>query len=111
MARLVVGSDDAILDRIRLLRPFRLGAFEAAAAAGAPVIPIALRGSREVLPADTYIPHPRKIHVWIGDAIRPVGRDWKAVVDLRDRAGDAIAAHCGEPRLQSSIPPAARGEA
>ena len=29
----------------------------------------------------------------------PEGDGWRAVVDLRDRVADAIAAHCGEPRL------------
>ena len=91
--------------RVRGLRPFRIGAFEIAATVGAPVIPIALRGSRDVLPADTRIPHPGKVHVWIGEPIMPMGKDWKAIVDLRDRAADAIAAHCGEPRLQWTPPP------
>ena len=31
--------------------------------------------------------------------IAPEGTDWRAVVALRDRVADAIAAHCGEPRL------------
>jgi 1-acyl-sn-glycerol-3-phosphate acyltransferase len=97
--------------RARGLRPFRLGAFEAAATAGAPVIPIALRGSRDLLPADARIPHPGKVHLWIGEPIQPAGRDWSAVVDLRDRAADAIAAQCGEPRLQAPIPGASRDEA
>jgi 1-acyl-sn-glycerol-3-phosphate acyltransferase len=89
--------------RARGLRPFRLGAFEAAVATGAPVIPIALRGSREILPADTHLPHPRKVHVWIGEPIRASGRDWNALLDLRERAADAIAAHCGEPRLEAKL--------
>jgi 1-acyl-sn-glycerol-3-phosphate acyltransferase len=87
--------------RARGLRPFRLGAFEAAVAIGAPVVPVALRGSREVLPADTHMPHPGTIHVWIGEPIRPSGNDWRAIVDLRERTADAVAAHCGEPRLQA----------
>ncbi|MGE5102536.1 MAG: hypothetical protein ACM3SX_21315, partial [Deltaproteobacteria bacterium] len=69
---------------------------------------IALRGSRELLPADTRVPHPGKVHVWIGEPIDPTGRDWKAAIDLRDRAANAIAAHCGEPRLQASVPSATR---
>jgi 1-acyl-sn-glycerol-3-phosphate acyltransferase len=89
--------------RVRGLRPFRLGAFEAAAAAGVPVIPIALRGTRELLPADTYIPRPGRVHVWIGDAIHPPGRDWNAIIALRDQTADAIAAHSGEPRLQTRV--------
>jgi 1-acyl-sn-glycerol-3-phosphate acyltransferase len=90
--------------RARGLRPFRLGAFEAAAVTGAPVVPVALRGAREVLPADTRLPRPGQIHVWIGEPIWATGQDWKAVVDLRERTADVIATHCGEPRLQAPMP-------
>jgi 1-acyl-sn-glycerol-3-phosphate acyltransferase len=89
--------------RARGLRPFRLGAFEAAVATGAPVIPIALRGSREILPADAKLPHPARVHVWVGAPIRPTSRDWTSIVALRDRAAEAIAAHCGEPRLAPAV--------
>ena len=88
--------------RVRGLRPFRLGAFEAAVATGAPIVPVALRGSREILPADTHLPHPHTVKVWIGEPLYPCGADWHAVLDLRERAADAIAAHCGEPRLQAA---------
>ena len=80
------------------LRPFRLGAFEAAVAAGAPVVPIALRGTRRMLPADTRIPHPGTASVWIGEPLHAIGTGWKAAVELRDRAAEAIAKHCGEVR-------------
>jgi fatty-acyl-CoA synthase len=83
----------------RGLRPFRLGAFTAAVAAGVPVVPVAVRGTRSALPADAWVPHPSRIHVWIGEPIAPVGTDLSAAVVLRDRAADAIAERCGEPRL------------
>lgn len=86
---------------VRGLKPFRLGAFQTAVAAGAPVVPVALRGSREILPADTRMPHPRRVHVWIGEPLHADGTGWEAAVALRDRAADAIAAHCGEPRLEA----------
>ena len=91
--------------RTRGLRPFRLGAFEAAVATGAPVVPIALRGSRERLPADTLLPHPGVVDVWIGEPLRPIGAGWKAAVALRNQTADAIAAHCGEPRLEAAGQP------
>ena len=91
---------------VRGLKPFRLGAFETAVATGAPVVPVALRGTRRVLPADARLPRPGHMHVWIGDPIRADGSGWNAAVGLRDRAADAVAAHCGEPRLASTISPA-----
>ena len=81
------------------LRPFRLGAFKTAVETGTPVIPVALRGARQVLRDGRLVPRPGPIHVWVGSPIVPQGSGWRAVVELRDRVADAIAAHCGEPRL------------
>lgn len=81
------------------LRPFRLGAFEAAVSTGAPVVPIALRGTRRTLRAGDCLPRPGQIHVWIGEPLRADGDGWHAAIALRDRAAASIAAHCGEPRL------------
>jgi 1-acyl-sn-glycerol-3-phosphate acyltransferase len=81
------------------LRPFRLGAFRTAAEANVPVLPLAMRGTRRALRADTWLPRPGPIHVWIGDPIPPRGREWADVVALRDAVAEEIAAHCGEPRL------------
>jgi fatty-acyl-CoA synthase len=81
------------------LRPFRLGAFKAAATAGVPVVPLALRGTRRVLRGDWTLPRPGPIELWIGEPVRPSGTDMSALVRLRDQVRDAIATHCGEPRL------------
>lgn len=103
-----LGAGDAVLffaeggfSRARGLRPFRLGAFEAAVSVDAPVVPVALRGVRQVLPADTYLPRPGRVDVWIGEPIVPQGKGWSAAIDLRNRTADAVAAHCGEPRLDA----------
>ncbi|MFI5183933.1 MAG: AMP-binding protein, partial [Vicinamibacteria bacterium] len=81
------------------LRPFRLGVFKTAALTGAPVVPIALQGARQVLRDGFVIPRPGPIRVWVGKPVSPTGTGWRDVVDLRDRVSAAIAAHCGEPRL------------
>jgi 1-acyl-sn-glycerol-3-phosphate acyltransferase len=81
------------------LRPFRLGAFQTAAESNSPVVPLALRGTRRVLRDGTWLPRPGPIHLWVGPPITPEGRAWHTVIDLRNRIADAIAAHCGEPRL------------
>jgi 1-acyl-sn-glycerol-3-phosphate acyltransferase len=80
------------------LRPFRLGAFKAAAERGLPVVPIALSGTRRWL-RTWWAPRPGPIRIWIGQAVHPEGEGWRAVVSLRDRVAEQIAAHCGEPRL------------
>jgi 1-acyl-sn-glycerol-3-phosphate acyltransferase len=81
------------------LRPFRLGAFQAAAQAGVAVVPLALQGTRSILPEGSWLPRPRTIRLWIGAPLSAEGEGWRAVVGLRNRVADAIAARCGEPRL------------
>jgi 1-acyl-sn-glycerol-3-phosphate acyltransferase len=81
------------------LRPFRLGAFQTAAEAGVPVVPVAIRGSRRILRDGVFRPRPGRIDVWIGEPVHPAGTAWRDVVALRDTVADAVAAHCGEPRL------------
>lgn len=81
------------------LRPFRMGAFQAAAEAGLPVVPIAIRGTRRILRDGVWRPRPGHVHVWIGDAARAPGTGWRDAVALRERVAERIAEHCGEPRL------------
>jgi 1-acyl-sn-glycerol-3-phosphate acyltransferase len=81
------------------LRPFRLGAFRAAATASVPVVPLALRGTRRVMRGDWTVPRPGPISLRVGEPIVPEGADMAAVLRLRGRVADAIAAECGEPRL------------
>jgi 1-acyl-sn-glycerol-3-phosphate acyltransferase len=73
------------------LRPFRLGAFKAAAEARRPVVPIGIRGTREILPADTWLPRPGPITIAIGPPIAPAGDGWPEMVRLRDLTRAAIA--------------------
>jgi 1-acyl-sn-glycerol-3-phosphate acyltransferase len=80
------------------LRPFRLGAFQAAAEAGLPVVPLALAGTRRIL---RHVAQPRRgrAQLWIGAPRWPQGTSWRDVVALRDVVAEDIAARCGEPRL------------
>jgi 1-acyl-sn-glycerol-3-phosphate acyltransferase len=79
--------------------PLRLGAFKAAVEAGRPVVPIGLRGTRDVLPADTWIPRPGPIAIRIGPALSPEAQGWPEMVRLRDRARVEIARLAEEPLL------------
>jgi acyl carrier protein len=81
------------------LRPFRTGAFFAAAHAGIPVVPVALRGVRSVLRDGTWYPRRSPITVTFAAPLPPEGNDWNAAVRLRERARAEILQHCGEPDL------------
>ena len=81
------------------LMPFRAGAFQVAAQAGIPVVPVALRGVRSVLRDETWYPRRAPIAVTVGAPIAPDGEDWNAQLRLRDRTRAEILKHCGEPDL------------
>jgi 1-acyl-sn-glycerol-3-phosphate acyltransferase len=85
--------------RVPGLRPFRMGAFIVAARTGAPVLPLALAGTRDVLREGHWLPRRGRLRVTVGAAIAPDGDDWNAAIRLRDAARAAILAACGEPDL------------
>jgi 1-acyl-sn-glycerol-3-phosphate acyltransferase len=78
------------------LLPFRLGAFLAAARAQVPVVPVAIRGSRELLSASGYWPRRRALEVIVGEPLwpQPGSPDvFATAVQLRRRARETIARH------------------
>ena len=78
------------------LLPFRLGAFKAAVDARLPIVPIALRGTRRILPADTWLFRHGRIDVTIGAPLEPRAEGWQDMVRLRDEARRMIALASGE---------------
>jgi fatty-acyl-CoA synthase len=83
------------------VRPFQLGAFKAAIAAGRPVQPVALAGTRRALRDTTWLPRPSPITVTICLPItaRADASDWHEIVRVRDAARTTIAQSAGEPLL------------
>ena len=90
---------EGTLGRRAGLLPFRGGAFVAAARAGVPVVPVALRGARSVLRDGTWFARRGAIRVTLLPEIAPRGSDWAAAVALRDEVRAAVLRHCGEPDL------------
>lgn len=85
--------------RMAGLQPFRMGTFVVAAQAGAPVIPVSLRGTRSLLRATQWLPRRGRLWVTIGTPVMPQGNDWAAAVALRNAVRAQIAQACGEPDL------------
>jgi 1-acyl-sn-glycerol-3-phosphate acyltransferase len=79
------------------LRAFHLGAFAVAARTGCPVVPVGIRGTRNVVRPGTYFPHRAEVAVVIGSPIMPAGSDLAAQVQLRDSTRRAIAQLSREP--------------
>jgi 1-acyl-sn-glycerol-3-phosphate acyltransferase len=90
---------EGTLKRTTGLMPFRTGAFQAAAQAGVPVVPLALRGVRSVMRDGTWYLRRAAVSVTIGAPIAPEGGDWAAAVKLRDAVRAEILRTCGEPDL------------
>lgn len=81
------------------LRPFRLGAFITACRSQLPVTPVAIRGSRQMLPADAWFPRPARLQVRVLAPVIPQGSDREAARALLNHVRNAIAKNLDEPDL------------
>ena len=91
------------------VRPFQLGAFKAAVASGAPIIPVSLAGTRRFLRDGTYLPRPTSVTITLSPPIYPNtatdssnsagSSEWHELIRLRDATRAAIVRHAGEPLL------------
>ena len=81
------------------LLPFRGGAFVAAAEAGAPVVPITIRGMRSILRDKCWLPRPGRVAVEVDELLVPRERGFQEAIRLRDEARRSILKRCGEPDL------------
>ncbi|MGB9428949.1 MAG: lysophospholipid acyltransferase family protein [Gammaproteobacteria bacterium] len=78
------------------LRSFHLGAFLAATRAGIPVVPVVIRGARDILPGETLWPRPGRVEVELLAPIVPNGKRGDDARALRDAVRMSILAHCSE---------------
>ncbi|MGC1313391.1 MAG: AMP-binding protein, partial [Candidatus Acidiferrum sp.] len=91
------------------VRPFQLGAFKAAVAAGVPIVPVSLAGTRKCLRDGTYLPRPTSVTITVSPPIYPSGTSgaaqaddnsaWHELIRLRDTTREQIARYSGEPLL------------
>ncbi len=79
------------------LLPFKMGAFLAASRVGAPVVPVTLRGVRQLLRPSTFLPKKSSVQVTIGEPLGPEGAGFEAAANLRNRVRKVILETCGEP--------------
>ena len=82
---------------------FRPGAFVAATRGNMPVVPIAIRGSRDMLPARRLLPRRVPLYIDILPAIAPGDADYASSRGLAEAARQRIIAAVGEPDLLDDI--------
>ncbi|HVF18154.1 MAG TPA: lysophospholipid acyltransferase family protein [Steroidobacteraceae bacterium] len=79
---------------------FHTGAFAIAARVGVPVVPVAIRGTRHILPSGRFLPRFGRIDIDILPALpAPAAADPSAVHTVRDQARERIVAAVDEPDL------------
>jgi 1-acyl-sn-glycerol-3-phosphate acyltransferase len=81
------------------LEPFQTGAFLVAARSGAPVVPVALHGTRTVLPVGRLLPRRSTVEVTVGPPVTTREPGWQGAMELQREARGLILRHCGEPDL------------
>jgi 1-acyl-sn-glycerol-3-phosphate acyltransferase len=83
---------------------FHTGAFAIAARSGLAVAPIAIRGTRAILPGGSILPRPGRVDVQILPAVGPFSsaHPTEAMATLRTQARARIVAALGEPDLSDN---------
>jgi 1-acyl-sn-glycerol-3-phosphate acyltransferase len=81
--------------------PFRLGAFKLAASAGVPIVPLALRGPREVMRGRPYRPAALEVEVLPTVRLDCDPSDLAALAKARDEIRGMIAEATGEPLIHA----------
>jgi 1-acyl-sn-glycerol-3-phosphate acyltransferase len=81
------------------LQRFRLGAFAAAVKGDLPIVPIAIRGSRHILPARRILPRHGTLQIDVLDAMRPSDQEGCDKRALAEAARQKILAVLAEPDL------------
>lgn len=78
---------------------FRAGAFVAAVRADMPVVPVAIAGTRHILPQGRTLPRPGPVHVEILEPIMPDHEDYADSRSVAEISRQRIIAALGEPDL------------
>ncbi len=85
------------------LLPFQSGAFEAAVQSKAPVLPVVIRGTRNVLRGDEMFPRLGRVNIEVLAPEQMTESDaqdqWRAATTLRHRIRARMLAVCAEPDL------------
>jgi 1-acyl-sn-glycerol-3-phosphate acyltransferase len=72
------------------LHELKPGAFKIAIRAGVPIVPVAIRGTHDILPKHSLVPRPGVVEVVIGKPIDTQGLEGQSLRDLMEQVYQAI---------------------
>jgi 1-acyl-sn-glycerol-3-phosphate acyltransferase len=78
------------------LGPFKKGGFHLAAKAGVPIVPVALRGTRELMPRGSFLLRSGTIRAIVGEPIPTQGLSDEERASLNDRVRSVVEAMLAE---------------
>jgi 1-acyl-sn-glycerol-3-phosphate acyltransferase len=87
------------------LRPFKKGPFVLAIAAGAPVVPVVVYGTREVMPKGSFRVRGGTVHVHLLEPVPTTGYDYEHRHDLMGAVWNRMAGALREHYDVLSVPP------
>jgi 1-acyl-sn-glycerol-3-phosphate acyltransferase len=86
------------------LARFHSGAFVTAARAGMPVVPVVIRGARDVLRGGDFLPRPGRLEVEVLEpVVAPLPNEPDAVARMKFEARQRILERVGEPDLAADM--------
>ncbi len=99
--RLILFFSEGTFVRKPGLLPFKMGAFVLAVETGYSLLPISIRGTRNILPSDSWVPKRGNINLIVGEEVfaDKNKKGWERALELRNLARAQILLHCGEPDL------------
>ncbi|HZI20803.1 MAG TPA: lysophospholipid acyltransferase family protein [Pyrinomonadaceae bacterium] len=79
------------------IQPFKKGGFKFALQAGLPIVPVAIVGTRALLPRDSVVFRPGPVFLHLGRPIPTAGLTDEDLPDLMRQVRDAMASHLSPP--------------
>jgi 1-acyl-sn-glycerol-3-phosphate acyltransferase len=90
---------EGTLQRMPGLLPFQMGAFVLACRKQLPVVPVVIKGTRNILRGGSWFPRRGRIQVTILPPCYPTGTDWQEAIQLRAKVRQEMLQCLGEPDL------------
>jgi 1-acyl-sn-glycerol-3-phosphate acyltransferase len=90
---------EGTLQRMPGLLPFQMGAFILAGEEMLPIVPLVIRGTRNILREGSWFPRRGRVQIDIGPLCYPESSDWSGAIELRDSVRRSMLSRLGEPDL------------